>query len=82
MSKGEVFISEGLCLSCGYCVAFCPKGCVEISEDKIGPRGYQMPIFINPEKCNACGICGWLCPHSAIEVYAYTEEKANAVKGR
>lgn len=76
MARGEVIIAEKACLGCGYCVAFCPKRCIEISEDKIGPRGFMLPFLVDSEECNACGICGWFCPHSAIEVYRFVENEA------
>jgi len=71
MAKGEVVINDGLCLGCGYCAHFCPKGCIQITGDRFSPQGALVPSFVEAEKCNACGICGWMCPHFAIEVYKY-----------
>jgi 2-oxoglutarate ferredoxin oxidoreductase subunit delta len=76
MAKGEIVISDALCLGCGYCVEFCPKGCIVIAGDRFSPQGAMVPTFAEPEKCTACGICGWMCPHFAIEVYKYVEAEA------
>ena len=78
MAKGQVVVDEMRCLGCGYCAVFCARQCITISEDKISPRGFMLPVLTEPEKCNACGICGWLCPHSALEVRKFVEEKAPA----
>ena len=76
MAKGEIVISEALCLGCGYCVQFCPKGCIVVTGDRFSHQGAMVPTFAEPEKCTACGICGWMCPHFAIEVYKYVEAEA------
>lgn len=75
MAQAEVVIDENFCLSCGYCVEFCPKGCLVMSEDLFSSKGYRLPLFVNAEKCNACGICVWMCPSWAISVYRYSEAK-------
>lgn len=40
-------VSPGFCLACGACVASCPFGCLEMSDE--GPKLM--------EKCRLCGIC-------------------------
>ena len=71
MVKAEVIIDEGLCQGCGYCVEFCSRGCLEITEAKFTSKGYLVPSVIKAEKCTACGVCAWICPEVAIEVYKY-----------
>jgi len=78
MAKGEVIIDEGNCRGCGYCVEYCPKGCIAITGEKLTSQGYLQPTFIAPDKCTGCGICGWMCPDFAIEVYKYVEATAPA----
>lgn len=68
--KGEVVIDESTCMGCGYCVLFCPKGCIEISQDKFNFVGYPLAVVSNPEECNACGSCATMCPQFAVEVYS------------
>ena len=73
MAKGEIAINEAWCKGCGLCVHFCAQKCITMSEEKIGPLGYFLPIVSDPDKCNACGVCGWLCPELAITVYKYVD---------
>jgi len=74
--KAEVVIDEEQCQGCGYCVKFCPRGCIVIAGDKFTPQGYLLPSFVKAEKCSACGICAWMCPVAAIEVYKVTTKVA------
>ncbi len=69
MAKGELIINESFCQGCGYCVQFCPKGCINQSGTKMSLRGFLLPSFSSSENCNACGICARMCPDYAIEVY-------------
>jgi 2-oxoglutarate ferredoxin oxidoreductase subunit delta len=78
MSNSEIIINEELCQGCGYCVQFCPKGCIAITGRKFTPQGYLVPSLVEPEKCSACGICAWMCPAIAIEVYRWERRPAEA----
>ncbi|HJX70127.1 MAG TPA: 4Fe-4S binding protein [Dehalococcoidia bacterium] len=75
MVKSEVVIDEAWCKGCGLCVYFCPRGCIEMTKDKLGPQGNLLPVFNHPENCNTCGICTRMCPDLAIEVYVSLEEE-------
>jgi 2-oxoglutarate ferredoxin oxidoreductase subunit delta len=55
----EVF--EAWCKSCGICVAFCPKGCLEQDEE-------GSPRVSRPDLCSGCGWCEIHCPDFAISV--------------
>lgn len=72
MKKGEVIFEEILCAGCGYCVAACKRGCLEITGEKVDAKGFLKPSVVKPEKCNACGSCAIVCPSFAIEVYVLT----------
>jgi len=72
-NRGEIEINERLCKGCGYCVKFCPQGCIETPGDKFTSQGQLLPSFVEKDKCTACGICGWMCPDGAIEVYKLVE---------
>ena len=74
MLKGEVIIDETLCQGCGYCVHFCPRGCIEFTGGNFTPQGYLLPTVVRPDVCKPCGICAMLCPAAAIEVYKYDTE--------
>lgn len=67
--KGWITIDDNFCTGCGYCVHFCPRDCIDITNDKLSPRGYPLAVFVNPDRCTACGVCNWMCPAWAIEVY-------------
>ncbi len=69
MAKGRVVIDEQHCKGCGYCVEFCPKGCLVIDGVKFTSQGYLLPSSSHPEKCTGCALCGWMCPSMCIEVY-------------
>lgn len=79
MVTSEVIIDGKRCRGCVYCVEFCPRGCLEMSEDKISQFGYAMPMLTNPEQCNTCGLCVQMCPHWAIEVNLVIEAQGEAV---
>ncbi|MDY6855646.1 MAG: ferredoxin family protein [Thermodesulfobacteriota bacterium] len=69
MGKGSVIINGDFCLGCGYCVEFCKKKSLTMSEDDYTSQGFLQANFSEPESCNACGLCVLMCPHFAIEVY-------------
>lgn len=78
MITSEVIIDEQRCLGCGYCVQFCPRGCLEKTEDKISRQGDTQPTLTKPEQCNTCGLCVRMCPHWAIEVNLSIEAPGKA----
>ena len=57
----RIEIFEAWCKSCGICVAFCPKGCLEQDEER-------SPLVARPELCSGCGWCEIHCPDFAISV--------------
>jgi len=61
-------INKDRCKGCGYCVQFCPKGALKMSED-LNSRGIHYLIVSDPDKCTGCGICAIMCPDVCIEVY-------------
>lgn len=54
-----VKINKSWCKGCGVCVAFCPKGALQLEHEK---------AVHDPEKCVVCGMCEQLCPDLALEV--------------
>ena len=64
----EVVIQRDRCKACGYCVFFCPKQALTMSED-LNARGVHYACFIDNDKCTGCTVCGIVCPDVAIEVH-------------
>ncbi len=60
-------IREDRCKSCGLCIEFCPKGCLEIT-DRFNATGYSPVAWVNTEDCNGCAICARMCPDVVITV--------------
>jgi 2-oxoglutarate ferredoxin oxidoreductase subunit delta len=54
-------VNRDFCKGCGICVAFCPKGVLELDD-------HEKVVAKHPEKCNACMLCELRCPDMAIEV--------------
>jgi 2-oxoglutarate ferredoxin oxidoreductase subunit delta len=63
--QGEVHIIKDRCKGCGFCVEFCPKGVLEISEE-FNTKGYHPPYVKNSDDCVNCRLCEMLCPEFAI----------------
>lgn len=69
MAKGKITIDRERCKGCELCIAVCPKGCIQVSEE-LNQKGYYPAEFNQGEDgCNACTLCALSCPDVAIEVY-------------
>jgi len=81
MIRYEVDINQELCHGCGYCVLFCPRGCLDFSGQQPGPMysGYEVPVFVYSERCNGCGMCARMCPCGAIEVNLAIDEASKSL---
>jgi len=64
----KVVVQPDRCKACGYCVSFCPKDLLEMSND-LNVHGVHYVRLANEEECTGCAICGIVCPDMAIEVY-------------
>jgi 2-oxoglutarate ferredoxin oxidoreductase subunit delta len=63
----HVYIDEERCKGCSYCVEFCPREVLNMSN-KLNPKGYLLPVIDDETKCLACGYCEVVCPEFAIRL--------------
>jgi 2-oxoglutarate ferredoxin oxidoreductase subunit delta len=63
--KGQLILVKKRCKSCGFCVEFCPKKVLAIS-DEYNKKGYRLPMAKNPQDCIGCNFCSIYCPDLAI----------------
>ena len=69
----EVRINTERCKECGYCIRYCPKGCLK-KGDAINKRGYYAPVY-EAANCIGCGICAQVCPDTVLAVYKDTDKE-------
>jgi 2-oxoglutarate ferredoxin oxidoreductase subunit delta len=72
--RGTVSVLEQRCKGCGFCVEYCPRDVLELS-DKFNQKGYHPPVAVHPDGCVACGLCELICPEFAIHVTEDKEER-------
>lgn len=65
--RGVVHVIEERCKGCGFCVEFCPKHLLVISE-RTNSKGYHPPEVNDDGGCVFCGMCALLCPDFAVYV--------------
>ena len=75
--RGEIHIIKDRCKGCGFCVEYCPRDVLEMSEE-YNAKGYHPPYIKNPDECVECHLCEMLCPEFAI--YVTLKEDSNEVK--
>jgi 2-oxoglutarate ferredoxin oxidoreductase subunit delta len=64
----KLAIKKDRCKGCGYCVKFCPKNVLKMS-DELNARGIHCVGIADLEKCTGCGICAMMCPDVCMEIY-------------
>ena len=65
---GEVTIDRDRCKGCGFCVAACAAGCLEVVDKKC--RMVEDLPF-----CMSCGDCVAICPEDAVELVEFIQFK-------
>jgi len=73
---GEIHIIKDRCKGCGFCVEYCPRDVLELS-DEFNTKGYHPPRVKDPGRCINCGLCEMLCPEFAI--WSTLKEEREAV---
>jgi coenzyme F420 hydrogenase subunit beta len=56
-------VHDGLCHSCGACIAICPTQAVTMTRS---PMGLLVPA-VSTDACNNCGLCAKVCPGRTIQ---------------
>ncbi len=85
--QGVVHIIENRCKGCGFCIEFCPNGCLTESK-RFNSKGYHPPeTGAQDLECVDCGLCSLICPEFAIytelrEAKKITEEDIRKVTER
>jgi 2-oxoglutarate ferredoxin oxidoreductase subunit delta len=62
---GEVHIVVERCKGCGFCVEYCPKDVLVMSEE-FNRKGYHPPKAARSGECVNCNLCEMICPEFAI----------------
>ena len=65
MSRGKVIIIEERCKGCEFCVHYCSRGVIRMSE-AFNVKGYHFPQVVDETMCVSCHFCEALCPEFAI----------------
>jgi len=72
--KGDIHINTERCKGCGFCVEYCPKDVLELSEE-FNKKGYHPPRVAHEEMCCYCQLCEAICPEFALFVTLKKEEE-------
>jgi 2-oxoglutarate ferredoxin oxidoreductase subunit delta len=72
--KGDIHINTERCKGCGFCVEYCPKDVLELSEE-FNKKGYHPPRVAHEEMCCYCQLCEAICPEFALFVTLKDEEE-------
>jgi 2-oxoglutarate ferredoxin oxidoreductase subunit delta len=62
---GRVVIIADRCKGCAFCVEYCPKD-VLVMSDGFNKKGYHPPEVIKTGECVNCNLCEMICPDFAI----------------
>ena len=68
----ELIINPKFCKGCGICAAFCPKGALEIIDEKVHLK--------EDNECILCGCCELRCPDYAIFIENFEGDHNQWVK--
>lgn len=63
--RGRVIVMDDRCKGCGFCVEYCPKDVLVLS-DHFNRKGYHPPKAVTEEECINCHLCEMICPDFSI----------------
>jgi 2-oxoglutarate ferredoxin oxidoreductase subunit delta len=61
---GAVRILIERCKGCGFCIEYCPKDVLVMSEE-FNRKGYHVPRAVREGECVNCNLCEMICPDFA-----------------
>ncbi|MDR2019119.1 MAG: ferredoxin family protein [Syntrophobacterales bacterium] len=67
-ARGTIKIDTERCKGCSFCIEFCPKNTITLSN-KLNIKGYFTAQLQENDQCTGCATCALMCPEVAIEVY-------------
>ncbi len=73
VARGDLVIFEERCKGCGFCVEYCPRDVLALSE-RFNRKGYHPPEVVRTGECLNCSLCEMICPEFAIFSYARSPE--------
>jgi 2-oxoglutarate ferredoxin oxidoreductase subunit delta len=76
---GEIHIIPDRCKGCGWCIEYCPRDVLELSEE-FNAKGYHPPRVKNEEDCVNCKLCTLICPDFSIFVLSKDEQEQEQKK--
>lgn len=74
---GHITIDLERCKGCELCVAECPQGAIQMSEN-INSKGYHYAVLVE-DVCTGCTNCALVCPDAVITVYRESKKKKEPV---
>ena len=74
---GRVVIIADRCKGCAFCVEYCPKDVLVMSE-RFNKKGYHPPEVVKTGECVNCNLCEMICPDFAIFSVALPDGEAEA----